>query len=336
MKKVSLEDISKELGVSKTLISFVMNGRAEEKRISKEMTKKVLAKAKEMGYKADYLARAMRTGKSNTLGLIIADISNSFFSRLARSIENEADKFGYNVIFGSSDEDGSKTGKLIDVFRNKKVDGIIICPTKSDKKYIENLQKDNYPFVLVDRYFSNIACNSVVVDNYQGSFQLTQKQLENGCKRLAYINFNSELTHMEQRLLGYKDALKINSIDIDNNLIKSVSYHNIERDIKAELDELLGKDGEIDGICFSNNHTAYLGIKYLINKYNKLLKGVSLSCFDTYDYMELLQMPFLSGKQPIEEMGKLAVDLIMQQIEEEDSFEPQKIILPINFPSLNS
>ena len=182
MKKVSLEDISKELGVSKTLVSFVMNGRAKEMRVSNKMAKKVLEKSKEMGYKPNYLARALRTGKSKTLGLIVADISNSFFSKLARSIENEAIKYGYSVIFGSSDEDSLKSTRLIELFKNKKVDGIIICPTQGDKKEIEKLQQEKFPCVLVDRYFPDMESNAVVVDNFSGSIQIINKLIKRGKK----------------------------------------------------------------------------------------------------------------------------------------------------------
>lgn len=331
MKKVSLEDISKELGVSKTLISFVMNGRSEEKRVSKEMTEKVLAKAKEMGYKADYLARAMRTGKSNTIGLIMADISNIFFAKLARSIEDEANRFGYNVIFGSSDEVSVKTGKLIEVFRNKKVDGIIICPTTEDRKYILNLQRDDYPFVLLDRYFSNMKCNTVLVDNYQGTYDINLELLNNGSKRIAYINVNSESAHMKERLRGYLEVHKDSNVKVDHKLIKSVSFRNIGKDIETVIDDLFKKEERVDGIFFSNNHTAYVGIKHLLNKYKEELNHLSLGCFDSYDYTELLQFPFISGKQPIEEMGKKSVDLIMEQIEKGEFFEPKKVVLPIQF-----
>ena len=124
-----------------------MNGKAEEMRISKEMTERVLEKAKEMGYKANYLAKALRTGKSGVIGLIVTDISNAFFAKLARSIEDKALKHGCNAIFGSSDEESHKSIELIGSFLDKKVDGLIICPTKGDKAYIKNLYKEKIPNV---------------------------------------------------------------------------------------------------------------------------------------------------------------------------------------------
>ena len=330
MKKVSLEDISKELGVSKTLVSFVMNGRAKEKRISEEMTEKVLAKAKEMGYMANYLARALRTGKSNTLGLIMADISNAFFAKLARSIENEANVYGYNVIFGSSDEDSMKSGKLIEVFKNKKVDGLIICPAMGDIKYIKRLQKENYPFVLVDRYFTEVKSNVVVVNNQIGSYEIVNDQIKQGKKKIAMVNFNVGLINMDDRFAGYKEALEANGLELDQSLVKNVSFKNMENETMLAVKDLLEQKDTIDTIYFSNNQLAFLGLKYIIKNNKSVLDKINICSFDSFAVMDLMEIPMVYGTQPIQELGKYAVDLIMKQIDSA-TLQPQEVVLPISY-----
>lgn len=330
MKKVSLADISKELGVSKTLVSFVMNGKAKEQRINDKMAEKVLAKAKELGYKADYLARAMRTGKSQTIGLVMADISNSFFSKLARSIENEVAKYGYNVIFGSSDEDHIKSGKLIEVFKNKKVDGLIICPTIGDKNHIKKLNKEKYPYVLVDRYFREVPSNYVMVDNFRGSFEIVDNQIKLGCKKIAFFNFNVELVNMQDRFKGYQEALKVNGCDFDSRLVKNVSFKDIENQTFDAMKDLLNVVPKIDAIYFSNNRLAFLAIKYLIKNNIEYLNKIQLASFDSYEFMSLMQVPISYGIQPIEELGKSAVDSIMKQIIEKEEYLKQ-VVLPIDY-----
>ncbi|GGK46082.1 MULTISPECIES: LacI family DNA-binding transcriptional regulator [Flavobacteriaceae] len=327
MKKVSLADISKELGVSKTLVSFVMNGKAEEMRISEEMTEKVLLKAKEMGYKANYLAKALRTGKSNTIGLIVADISNTFFAKLARSIEDEAIKYGYNVIFGSSDEDSKKSTKLIDVFLDKKVDGLIICPSKGDENYIKKLQKAKIPNVMVDRYFSNIEGNIVVVNNKEGAFQIVEGQIKKRYKRIGCVNFNVGLIQMDYRLEGYKAALVANEIEYDDQLVKNVSFENIEEKAEKAVKELLENDVEV--IFFTNNHLAFLGLKLIKEHNRKNKRQVSICSFDSYAFMDLLEVPIVYGVQPISLLGKNAVDLIVKQIDS-DTLVNEKRVLPID------
>lgn len=335
MKKVSLDDISKELGVSKTLVSFVMNGRAKEMRINDEMADRVLAKAKEMGYKANYLARALRTGRSNTLGLIMADISNTFFSKLARSIENEAAKHGYNVIFGSSDEDHIKSGKLIEVFKDKKIDGFIICPTIGDVDHILKLNKENYPYVLVDRYFESIPSNNVMVNNYQGAFKIVDEQIKLGRKKIAFVNFNVELINMEDRFRGYKEALIANGCDLNMDLVKNVSFKNMESQTYLAIEELLEVDPKIDAIFFSNNQLAFLGIKYFIENRKDELERMQFSSFDSYDVMSLMQVPISYGIQPIEDLGKSAVESIMSQLEAGTN-QLMEAVFPITYHSINN
>nr|WP_227740282.1 LacI family DNA-binding transcriptional regulator [Salegentibacter sp. BLCTC] len=329
-----MADISKELGVSKTLVSFVMNGRAKEKRINDEVAEKVLAKAKELGYKADYLARAMRTGKSQTIGLVMADISNTFFSKLARSIENEAAEHGYNVIFGSSDENHRKSGKLIDVFKDKRVDGLIICPTIGDITHIKKLNKERYPYVLVDRYFNEVSSNHVVVDNYNGSFKIVEDQIQMGRKRIAFVNFNVELINMTERFNGYIDALKSYGYKYDSSIVKNVSFKNIEKETYLAMKELMKITPKIDTIYFSNNRLAFLGIKYLFENNTINFKKLKLASFDNYEFMHLLQVPIKFGVQPIEELGKSAVDSIMKQINEE-SGGVEHVKLPLDISFLN-
>ena len=111
-KKVTIVDIAKELGVSNAMVSMVLSGKGSEHRISEKAAKRVFESAKKLGYKPNQMAKALRTGKSGVLGLIVADIANPFFANIARSIENEAEKFGYQVMFASSDEDLEKFTKL--------------------------------------------------------------------------------------------------------------------------------------------------------------------------------------------------------------------------------
>ncbi|SFS85127.1 transcriptional regulator, LacI family [Zhouia amylolytica] len=328
MKKVSLEDISKELGVSKTLVSFVMNGRAKEQRISDEMAEKVLKKAKEMGYEANYAAKVLRTGKSDTIGLIIADISNTFFAKLARSIENNAQKHKYNVIYGSTDEDTRNSVKLIEVLKKKNVDGLIISPSIGDQKIIKQLNKEKIPYVLVDRYFPEIQSDVVVVNNFQGSYDIINRAIEQGSKKIAFLNFNAELVNMQDRFKGYQQALKDAGIPYEEKLVKNLNFSNMDKEIETAMKELLSISPTIDTIYFSNNQLMLLGVKYLLRTDKEFLSKVKVTSFDCYEFMDLLDLPISYGEQPIKEIGKVAVDLIVDKIENKHT-TPKIITLPI-------
>ncbi|MGJ1206515.1 LacI family DNA-binding transcriptional regulator, partial [Sphingobacterium lactis] len=127
-KRILISDIAKNLGVSVTTVSFILNGKAKEKRISEGLTKRVLDYVKKVGYKPNQLAQSLRTGQSKILGLIVEDISNPFFSNVAKYIERIAYDNGYHIIYCSMDNDETKAKELIQLFYDRQVDGYIITP----------------------------------------------------------------------------------------------------------------------------------------------------------------------------------------------------------------
>jgi LacI family transcriptional regulator len=156
-KKLSIVDIANSLNISKTTVSFILNGRAQEKRISDELVKRVLKYVKEVGYKPNSLAKSLRTGKSNIIGLLVQDISNHFFATIARRIEDLAYQSGYKIIYSSTDNDTQKTRELIAMFRDRHVDGYIITPPDNIEDDINELISDGFPVVLFDRYLPKVA-----------------------------------------------------------------------------------------------------------------------------------------------------------------------------------
>src|SRR6478752_7101985 len=147
-KKASLKDIADKVGVSTALVSYVLNNK-KEGRIKKSVADRIRTVATELNYRTNQIAKSLKTNKTFTIGLIVSDIANPFSSSLARIIEDEADKSGYTVIFGSSDEDAQKSQKLIDTFVNRQVDGLIIAPVDNSIEQIKYLEQEGIPFVLV-------------------------------------------------------------------------------------------------------------------------------------------------------------------------------------------
>ena len=164
-KKVSLKDIAQKVGVSTALVSYVLNNK-KQGRISKAVAQKIRDAALQMNYRANQIAKSLKTNKTQTIGLIVADIANPFFSGLARIIEDEADKTNYTVIFGSSDENAEKSLKLIDTFINRQVDGLILAAGENGEGHIKYLQQQEVPLVLIDRYFPGINNSYIALDNY--------------------------------------------------------------------------------------------------------------------------------------------------------------------------
>src|SRR5258708_2595280 len=183
-KKISLKDIAEQVGVSTALVSYVLNNKREN-RVSKAVARKIRATAKKLNYRTNYIARSLKTNKTSTLGLLVADISNPFFSHLARIIEDEAAKNNYIVLFCSSDENASKSQNLIDVFLDRQVDGLIIAPVENTGAQIRSLRKTGTPFVLIDRYFPGIRCNYVALDNFKAAHMAVKHLITEGNRRIG-------------------------------------------------------------------------------------------------------------------------------------------------------
>ena len=325
MKKTSLSDIAKQLGVSKTLVSFVLNGKGKEFRISEEICKKVLEVAKELNYQPNRLAQGLRTGKTNTIGLIIADIANPFFGILGREIEQEAARYGYRVIFCSSDENPEKSRQQIAMLQQSQVDGYIISPPKNSEDQIRTLAQGNVPFVLIDRYFPEIECNHIAVDNLVAAYGATNHLLARGRKRIANITLNLDLINMSQRTEGYKRALQDADIPVDENLIKVLPFSHDNKDVARAVKELVSKSAQnrIDAILFSTSKLGINGIACISALGLKIPDDIAIVSFDDPDAFKICNSPVTVVSQPLKEIGKTAVHVLLNEIRHPDS--PAKI-----------
>jgi LacI family transcriptional regulator, galactose operon repressor len=312
MKK-TINDIAKQLGVSNTLVSFVLNGKNKEKRISDEMTSKVLELAKSMNYTPNYLAKSLRHGKTNTLGLFVGDIANAYFGKLARHIEIEASKFGYKVIFSNSDEDLSKFKSQLEVLKNGQVDGFILVPPAGSEKELLKLKHEKIPFVVVDRIFENVFSHSVTIDNYQASYDATEYLIKNNRKNFALINNINELANMKRRGEGFYDALKNNGIAVNKSLIKHLNYSHDPNYIMEATRDIV-KNGA-DAILFTNSQLGVLGLECLKELRVNISNSMSIISFDDSIAYELFSPTISAIRQPIEQMSKEALRILIDIIE---------------------
>ncbi|HEY4785516.1 MAG TPA: substrate-binding domain-containing protein [Bacteroidales bacterium] len=316
-KKVSLKDIANKVGVSTALVSYVLNGQEKEKRVGVEIARKILKVAKELNYKPNQIARSLRKGSTKTIGLIVADIANPFFGYLARFIEDEANKYGYTVIFGSSDESNSKSAALTDILINRQVDGFIIVPTEGSEDQIKNLIQRNIPFILIDRFFPELSTSYITLDNYSASNEATRYLLKKGYKRIGIIAYKSKLIHMQERIAGYVDAIASQK----NNygpFIKEIRFDNVEQDIENAINDLVIKNKKIDALFFATNSLSIAGL-YCICKYGiKVPDELALVGFDGNESFDFFYSPLTYVEQPISEMGKESVRVLVDLIDGKD------------------
>ena len=302
-KRVSLKDIANKVGVSIALVSYVLNGKEKEKRVGAEVVKKIRQAVEELNYQPNQIARSLRMKSTKTIGLIVADIANPFFGQLARIIENEANKFGYTVIFGSSDEDGLKSEVLINTLLNRQVDGFIIVPTEDTISQIRNLIRKKIPMVLVDRYFPEISTSYVVLDNYIATFDATSHLINKGYKDIVMVAYKSALIHMKERIRGYSEAM------IANNLSECQQVAEIRNDhYQADIENVFTNIGVTENknmaLIFATNALSISGLYCAQNKCVEIPEDIAFIGFDGGECFDLFNPPLSFVQQPLEEMGK--------------------------------
>lgn len=312
--KVSLKDVAKYLGVSTALVSYVINGKEKEARVSDKMVKKIREAVIKLNYQPNQIAKSLKSGRTNTIGLIVADISNPFFSNIARIIEDEARKKGYVVIIGSSDESAEKSQDLLMVFQNRQVDAFIIAPAENTEKQIMNLQNSGIPVVLIDRYFPALKVDSVHIDNFKAAYQAVDHLIKNGRKKIGIMAYATKLRHIQERLNGYKAALKANGIRFKKEFVKEASYQDIEKDVAKKVKELLFPSLKVDAFFFATNTLAVESLKIINQSGIKVPGDLAVIAFDESDAFDFFYCPLSYVNQSLEDMGKEAVKLITEKI----------------------
>jgi LacI family transcriptional regulator len=325
-KKTSLKNIAVKVGVSTALVSSVINGKGKGIRVSAEVANKIRQTAEDLGYQPNEIARSLKKGVTKTIGLIVADISNPFFGYLARCIENEALKFGYIVIIGSSDEEINKSDLLIKNFLNRQVDGLIIAPSEGTIEQVRNLYQNKIPLVLVDRFFPELSTNYVVLNNYQATFDATSHLIGRGHKKIALVAYKLSLIHMKDRIRGYLDAMKSYNLS-DNISVMEINPKNSKTEITDAYMDLFIKNKNIDAIIFSTNLLSVQGLFCITENKIRIPEDLGFIGFDGGDCFDLFNPPLTYVKQPIEEMANKAVKIIMDYFSNTESPKISQVIL---------
>ncbi|KOH42660.1 LacI family DNA-binding transcriptional regulator [Sunxiuqinia dokdonensis] len=311
-KKVSLKDIATKVGVSTATVSYVLNGLEKEKRVGVEVAKKIKDAARELNYMPNQIARSLRKGSTNTIGLIVADIANPFFGQLARIVEDEAIKHNYTVIFGSSDEDCVKSEALIDTFVNRQVDGFIIAPSEGCKSQINALINREVPLVLIDRYLPQLNTSYVVLDNFTAVYDAVTHLVEKGHRRIGMVAYENSLIHMSERIRGYKEAM------IDHQLEKEIRIKKIAYNLpRQEMEKIIGEMLThliSDALIFATNALSLAGLYAVKTNQKKVPEELALIGFDGNEAFDFFDSPLTYIKQPLEQMGRESVRILLDEM----------------------
>lgn len=310
MNNVTMKDIAEMAGVSKATVSMVMNKK--DASISDSTRKRILTIAKEMSYIPNSIARSLSTKKSGTIGIILPDITNPFFSEMARAIEDEAERLEYNLIICNTDNDIDKEQKYIALLLSKLIDGIIFMSGGKSNESITLLKNNNVPFVLVDRYVEGYKDDyGVFCLNKQGVKAGIKYLYEKGNRKIVFVKGRENLEVSKQRLEGYIDAMKDYGI-YDEKYIFEGDF-NVQGGIIA-TEKIISCFHNLDAIFYSNDMMALGGMKILLRNGYKIPRDISVIGFDNIHISEVIEPELTTIAQPIYKMGKKACTFLIDVI----------------------
>lgn len=328
-KKISISDIAAALNISKTTISFIINGKAKEKRISDVLTEKVRRYIEENDYKPNQLAQSLSTGKTMTIGLMVEKISDYFFAQMAYHIEELAYQSGYKILYCSTDNDVEKTRDLIQLFRDRHVDGYIITPPAGMEKDIQSLIDDGLPVVLFDRFYKDVETSYVVLDNHKASYNAVKYLTENNFKNILFVELENEQSQMEDRRLGYEKALQEHQL---KTIIEKVAYTNDAGQTVKQLIKFLKQNKQVDAIYFATNYLAFSGVKALSQLGYRIPEDMAIIAFDDHQVFDFYSPTITAVAQPISELAKQSIKVLLHMLDTpREQRQIQKVIVPAHF-----
>lgn len=309
---MTIKRIAELAKVSSATVSKILNGK--DQYISEATRQRVLEIVDREGYIPNGIAKSLKMKRTKTLGIIMPDVMNLFFSELARGVEDAAEKSGYSVILCNSDNKESKEAKYTQILQEKMVDGIILAASENSES--KSLVKCNIPMVLLDRDIDiDGKIGRIVVDNEGGAYNATNFLIKKGCKNVGIISADSKNKPSAQRLKGYEKALLDGGLEVDEQKIFLQSY-TIESGYMGAL--ALMERTYIDGIYCGNDLIAIGAIRAIKEKNIKIPEEIKIIGFDDISISQYIDPPLTTIKQPIYEMGKEAVKMLIGIIEKKD------------------
>lgn len=313
MKKITLKDIAANFGVSISTVSKAINDSHE---ISKDLKTKIQEFAKEHHYKPNHIALSLLKKSTKTIGVIVPNILNYFFTQVFYGIEKTANSRGYSIVSCISDESYLKELKTVELLSSGTVDGLILSLSeetqgKGDVEHLQNLIENQIPMVMFDRVTEKIDCDKVVVDDFEAGYKTTKHLLKTGCKRIAVISaiYNSSVGKL--RVDGYRKALNENGIEFNERLIVEVRKDD---DLQL-LISLLLDNKEIDAIIALDEITAVDTLNILKSKGIDVPKEISIVGFTNGRLSKYVTPALTMVSQHGKYIGELAANILIDRIE---------------------
>lgn len=311
----TIKDIAKALGISTSTVSRALRGSYEISNATKEQ---VLQYARSINYKPNPIALSLKTKASKSIGIIVAEIANTFFSQVINGVETVASENGYNVIIAQSLESYESEVANINFLSSRAIDGCLVSVSAEthDFFHFNELQEKGFPIVFFDRIVEELQGHTVTIDNVQATYEGTIHLLQNGYRKIAFLGVAPNLFITAKRLEGYRKALAEYSINYDESLVKYCLHDGLCYDeIEMALDELFYLSEPPDAVFASADKLTTSCMRYCGKLGIKIPGDIGLAGFSNLDITDLLYPSLTVIRQPALEMGKSAAQLLINTIE---------------------
>jgi LacI family transcriptional regulator len=319
----TISDVAKRAGVSPVTVSRVINNLGNVSLATRE---KVQQAIQELGYVPSVAARSLRSKRTHTLALVVPDITNAFWTTVARGVEDAAQSHGYSVFLYNTDETPSKQLRCLDVIASQRVDGVIIAPYDSDAGNLAKIRGRKIPAVIIDRRIEGWEVDTVCGDSISGACALVQHLIGLGHKRIAMVSGPANTSTAEDRVAGYCLAMTEAGIPLEPRLIKRGEFRSASGEQLTY--QLLDEGINLTAIFAANNAIALGAIDALEKRGLRIPQDVALVCFDDFPNASRF-FPFLTvAVQPAYDMGVNAAQLLLSRLDNDANLRPRQVVLP--------
>lgn len=327
-RSATIKDVAAHAGVSVATVSAVINSN---KYVSPDLAQRVHESITALGYKRNSLAQGLKKQTSHTIGLIISDITNPFFTSVVRGVEDVANAQDYSLILGNTDEDLKKEMSYMRLLESKRADGLIVAVTLGNHEYLRSWPAQRLPLVSIDRLPSELSIDAVLVDNVAGARQAVEHLITLGHERIGIVTGLSGITTTEERLTGYQQALEAHGMLLDPALIAE-GNSRIDGGERAAL-QLLTQEAARPTALFVTNGLMVIGALQAINRVGlRCPQDIALVGFDDFEWAAVMHPRLTTVCQPTYEIGQKAAQLLFERLEKRDAapqvvrLQPQLII----------
>lgn len=320
--KTTIYDIAKKLNITAATVSRALNNNS---KISEATRKLVMETAAQMNYKQNKLALALKSGKSNNIGVIVPRLDSNFFATVIRGIEEELYPHGYHVIICQTRDDKNLEIENIDALLNAQVDGILMSISNvsiEQNESFKRILKKNVPLIFFDRKANINGVSTVTINDFHGAYEATKHLINQGCKRIAHLSNNRLIEIFRDRYLGYKQAILDSGLEFDESIvIETISKVEEGRKITKIL---LDMDNPPDAIFSSSDFTALGAIQEIKAHGLKIPQDICVAGFANEPFTKFMELSITSVDQSPLEMGKMTAKVFLEQVRNSDTIKIEK------------